>query len=399
MEEKVFRDPIHGYIRVNNQLIWDCILTKEFQRLRRIQQLGSTSFVYHTGEHSRFAHSLGVYEIVRRMVNEVDDLRVGLNDYEKLTVMLAGLLHDIGHAPFSHSFEHILKKSHESYSMQIIESDSDIATILNRYNKNLAHDVVSVLDGSCSNPILHQLISSQLDADRMDYLLRDSYFTGTKYGEFDLERILRTMRVKGNRVVVKYSGMHTIEDYIMARYHMYWQVYYHNVCRGFEASLLALFKRMFDLYKEDKTIVDKLPMFKALLENEQLTNQQMYLLDDSCCWYGFNLMAQMDDKILADLASRILKRNIFKSGDVSQKEAIQKLCAEKGYPLQYYFSCDKQQQSPYHPYGKNMTQSIWVLMEDGAIEELSQVSKIVGAVCEGKDIDEKVFYPRELMYD
>ena len=214
-EEKVFRDPIHGYVRVQDKIIWDCIQTREFQRLRRVKQLGSTSMVYHTSEHSRFAHSLGVYEIARRMINEVNDISKALTEYEKITVKLAALLHDVGHAPFSHSFESIMQSDHEIYTIQIIKGESEVNTLLKAYRDSLPDDVASVIDGTHPNKILCQMVSSQLDADRMDYLLRDSYFSGTKYGEFDLERILRTMRVADDKLVIKASGMHTIEDYIM----------------------------------------------------------------------------------------------------------------------------------------------------------------------------------------
>ncbi|MGI6569144.1 MAG: HD domain-containing protein [Erysipelotrichaceae bacterium] len=351
-EEKVFRDPIHGYVRVQDKIIWDCIQTREFQRLRRVKQLGSTSMVYHTSEHSRFAHSLGVYEIARRMINEVNDISKALTEYEKITVKLAALLHDVGHAPFSHSFESIMQSDHEIYTIQIIKGESEVNTLLKAYRDSLPDDVASVIDGTHPNKILCQMVSSQLDADRMDYLLRDSYFSGTKYGEFDLERILRTMRVADDKLVIKASGMHTIEDYIMARYHMYWQVYYHPVSRSYDTLLQKVFQRLFDLYNEENNIVEKLPMFKALLEKNILSNEEMYLLDDSTCFYAFNLMSQIDDAILSDLAKRILNRNLFKYSTVDKKEEMKRRCLEKGYDLKYYLHQDYQSQNPYKPYSR-----------------------------------------------
>ncbi len=396
-EEKVFRDPIHGYVRVQDKIIWDCIQTKEFQRLRRVKQLGSTSMVYHTSEHSRFAHSLGVYEIARRMINEVNDINSALTEYEKITVKLAALLHDVGHAPFSHSFESIMKTDHELYTIQIIKGQSEINTILKEYNTTLPEDVASVIKGSHPNKILCQMVSSQLDADRMDYLLRDSYFSGTKYGEFDLERILRTMRVANDKLAIKASGMHTIEDYIMARYHMYWQVYYHPVSRSYDTLLQKVFQRLFDLYRTDKSIDQKLPMFKALLEKQQFSNEEIYLLDDATCFYGFNLMSQMDDGILADLAKRILSRNLFKYTAVDRKEEIKKKCLKKGYDLNYYFHQDYQSQNPYRPY-TTKSQCIWVLEDDGSIKELSTVSTIVSSLCQNDSYeDEKIFFPKEVL--
>ena len=397
-EEKVFRDPITGYVKVDQQLIWDCIQSREVQRMKRIRQLGSTSVVYHTGEHSRFAHSLGVYEIVRRMVSEVPDLRDALTDYEKITVELAALLHDIGHAPFSHSFESVMNTSHEDYTVQIIREESEVHNLLVAYNPNLPNDVAMVIEKTHPNKILCQLVSSQLDADRMDYLLRDSYFTGTKYGEFDLERILRTLRVADDKVVVKASGMHTIEDYIMARYHMYWQVYYHPVSRSMDTLLNCLFRRLKDLYQSDNSYADKYPMFKALLTKDRLSNDEYFLLDDSVCWYSFQLMMNDEDKILADLANRLINRNLFKYDSIDKEQQIKEKVIEKGFDERYYLFHDHQKQSPYKPYADDSASSIWVMDEFGKINELSHVSYIVSAVCANNQYqDEKIFFPKEIL--
>ena len=395
-EEKVLRDPVHGYVRVNEEIIWRTMATREFQRLRRISHLGSVSKVYHCGEHSRFTHSLGVYEIVRRMVNEVRDLAEGFSDYEKVTVMLAGLLHDVGHAPFSHSFESIMKRKHEEYTVQLITQDSEINRLLKEYDEHLPQDVASVITGTHPNVILCQLVSSQLDADRMDYLLRDSFFTGTKYGEFDLERILRTMRVADKRVVIKESGMHTVEDYIMARYHMYWQVYYHPVSRAYDAVMIKLFERLKDLYDQNpQMIVEKLPMYEALLSKKVMSNDEYFQLDDGTCLYSFQLMSRMDDEILTDLAKRALNRDLFASADVDQLAQIRQKVLDAGYDEKYYLYVDQQHQNPYQPYSDHLSHSIWVLDEKGNINELSQVSRIVAAICYNSDSrDELVFYPK-----
>jgi len=393
-EEKVLRDPIHGYVKINDQIIWDVLACKEVQRLRRIKQLGSTSVVYHTGEHSRLAHSLGVYEIIRRMCNEVEDLKEILSEHEKIVVELAGLLHDIGHAPFSHSFESILNCSHEDYTIQIIKSDSEVSEVLRRYDENLPNEVASIIMGNHPNAILCQMVSSQLDADRMDYLLRDSYFTGTAYGQFDLERIMRTLRVKDNRLVVKESGMHTVEDYIMARYHMYWQVYYHPVSRSFDALLNQCFTRLKDLQKE-KDITKDFEMFKPLLTQKVLTNKQFQRLDDASCVYGIRLMSEYNDPILSDLASRILDRRLFQDTDIDNIKAVEDYCLENHYDLKYYIYCDSQKQNPYKPYSEKDDKSIWVKCKDDSVKELASISKIVRALVENEDTtDAKLFYPK-----
>ncbi|MBQ1522437.1 MAG: HD domain-containing protein, partial [Erysipelotrichaceae bacterium] len=297
-EKRVIRDPIHGYIHINDELIWSLINTREFQRLRRIRQLGSTSVVFPSGTHTRHLHSLGCYEVARRMLEEVKNLGECLNEREKRAALAAALLHDIGHAPFSHSFEAILKCRHEFYTVQIIRGPSEVNDVLNSVDDSFAEEVAQILEHSHPNKILSQIISSQLDADRLDYLLRDSYCTGTIYGKVDLDRILRTMRVRDNVLAVKQSSIYTVENYIMSRYHMYWQVYYHPTSRSFDSILKSLFLRLKDLHEDNHDIVKEYPMYKALLENEVLNNDDFFLLDDETCSYSFNLMRNSSDPIL-----------------------------------------------------------------------------------------------------
>ena len=154
-EVKVMRDPIHGYIHVDLQVIWDCINAREFQRLRRIHQLGGDFQVYHTAEHTRFSHSLGVYEIVRRMVSEIPALSASLSPYEKCAVMLAGLLHDIGHGPFSHAFEAVSNCHHELFTQRILLEDSEIHHILASVDKRLPQDVADIIGYRHSNDLLN----------------------------------------------------------------------------------------------------------------------------------------------------------------------------------------------------------------------------------------------------
>lgn len=400
-EHKVMRDPIHGYIHVDLQVIWDCINAKEFQRLRRIHQLGGSFQVYHTAEHSRFAHSLGVYEIVRRMVSEVSGLKE-LSDYEKMTVMLAGLLHDIGHGPFSHAFEAVSSIAHEKYTEMIILQNSEIHDILAAVSPDLPDQVASIITYSHPNPILNQIVSGQLDADRMDYLLRDAYFTGTSYGNFDLERILRTMRVQEDKIVVKETGIHTVEDYIMARYHMYWQVYYHPTSRSYESILALLFKRMKEVYKINPEILKEVTMFLPFLVKELPTIQDHYQLDESAANYGFILLTHCQDPILADLSRRLLDRKLFEYETIQNDEQLTKIrekVQEKGYDSEYYVGIDQAFQRPYRPYKSEEGHNIWILSNEGEIVELSQISDIVHAIAHGKmKEDKKAFYPVDPYY-
>lgn len=396
-EKRVIRDPIHGYIHIDDELIWNLINTREFQRLRRIRQLGSTSVVFPSGTHTRHLHSLGCYEVARRMLEEVKNLGECLNEREKRAVLAAALLHDVGHAPFSHSFEAILKCRHEFYTVQIIRGPSEVNDVLNSVDDSFAAEVAQILEHSHPNKILSQIISSQLDADRLDYLLRDSYCTGTIYGKVDLDRILRTMRVRDNVLAVKQSSIYTVENYIMSRYHMYWQVYYHPTSRSFDSILKSLFLRLKDLYEENHDIVKEYPMYKALLENEVLNNDDFFLLDDETCSYSFNLMRNSSDPILKDLAVRIMDRHLFDYTSSDNEEELIRNCLRKGYDPRYYVVKDYQRQIPYLPYLGTGNDNIWMLMDNGELRELSEVSSVVGSLTDLNEQDERIFYPKEIM--
>lgn len=396
-EQKVLRDPIHGYIRIDYQVVWDVINSAWFQRLRRIRQLGGANMVYHCAEHTRFAHSLGVYELVRRLLYEVDDINEVVDEDEKIIVMLAGLLHDIGHGPYSHAFEAITNTRHEEYTCRIIEDNTEITKILNGARKGLAKDVADVIRHKYKNKLLSQMISSQLDADRMDYLLRDAYFTGTAYGEFDLERIFRTIRIRDNKLVIKQSGIYAIENYIMSRYHMYWQVYYHPVARSYEYLLHSLFKRLKDLGDNDKAIV---PFLKPLLNKKKMDLDDYFELDDYSFNYCFANLVNHKDKIVKDLAMRLRDRHLFEYADNTAEitKLLKKKLKQAGYDDKYYWGKDVVRQRPYVPYQENEKGAIWILMKDGTTKEISNASTVVYSLIHGPNIDDNlVFFPLEIV--
>ena len=398
-ETKVLKDPVHSYIHIHYEVIWNCLDSKEFQRLRRIRQLGGDFQVYPTAEHSRFSHSLGVYEIVRRMVTEVKSLCIELTEYEKVCVMLAGLLHDVGHGPFSHAFEHVTNHSHEEYTAKIILGDTELNSILRAVSKKMPEDIVSIIQHTHENDILNQIVSGQLDADRMDYLLRDSYFTATSYGQFDLERILRTMRVRktseGRKViVVKHTGIHSVEDYIMARYQMYWQVYYHPVARSYEAVFIQLFNRLKDIFKDNKDYFEDMRVLIPFLEKAEVSEEEYFRLDENSLLYCCALIQDKDDVIAADLAKRLQNRKLFEYVDYNEENLaqIQNMLRENGYDEQYYLRIENIEASVYSPY---KGRKILIEKLDGQIVALEKASTIVESITKGQTKKEgTIFFPR-----
>ena len=398
-ETKVLKDPVHSYIHIHYEVIWNCLDSKEFQRLRRIRQLGGDFQVYPTAEHSRFSHSLGVYEIVRRMVTEVKSLCVELTEYDKVCVMLAGLLHDVGHGPFSHAFEHVTNHSHEEYTAKIILGNTELNAILRAVSEKLPQDIVSIIQHTHENDILNQIVSGQLDADRMDYLLRDSYFTATSYGQFDLERILRTMRVRktneGRKViVVKYTGIHSVEDYIMARYQMYWQVYYHPVARSYEAVFIQLFNRLKDIFKVDKDYFEDMKVLIPFLEKSEVSVEKYFKLDENSLLYCCSLIQDKEDNIAADLAKRLQNRNLFEYVDYNEENLaqIKNMLKENNFDERYYLKIENIEASVYSPY---KGRKILIEKLNGDIVALEKASTIVESITKGQTKKEgTIFFPK-----
>ncbi|MDI9476137.1 MAG: HD domain-containing protein [Natronincolaceae bacterium] len=259
---KIIRDPIHNIIEVDRDAL-ALIDTEVFQRLRRIRQLGVAWLVYPAAEHSRFTHSVGTYNMSKCILNNLEKNSVGfqLDKDKKKLVILAGLLHDIGHAPFSHAFETAIKNlkgdfKHEHMSTKIIMECNEISSKLKKHGKNFPEEICQIIDNKYSDPYVASIVSSQFDADRIDYLLRDSYMTGANYGRFDIDWLLKNIRIEkstfrhseGEMVVsIDYKkGLNVLEQYLIGRYFMYTHVYYHRVNRGFEIVVTNIIKRILE---------------------------------------------------------------------------------------------------------------------------------------------------------
>ena len=407
MKEKVFRDPVHNYIPVEDELIYDLINSKEFQRLRRIKQLGSSSFTFHGAEHSRYSHCLGVYYLARRVTNIFDKKYSDIwNSNESLLTMTAALLHDIGHGAYSHTFERLFDTNHETITQQIILSpETEINTILRRVSPDFPDKVASVINHTYSNKQVEQLISSQIDVDRMDYLLRDSYFTGASYGEFDLTRVLRVIRPIENGIAFSRDGMHAVEDYIISRYQMYMQVYFHPASRAMEVLLQNLLKRAKYLYpKEKEFFTVTSPHLIPFFEN-RVTLEDYLSLDDGVMNTYFQTWMQSADKILSDLASRFINRKVFKSitfdeKDLSNLEKLREIVKDLGFDPTYYTALHLNFDLPYDVYKpdvQNPRTQIEMLQEDGSIAELSTLSPLVHTLSGTTHGDRRFYFPKEML--
>ncbi|WP_414042182.1 HD domain-containing protein [Macrococcus sp. EM39E] len=400
-EEKVFKDPVHRYVHVRDQIIWDLIKTKEFQRLRRIKQLGTLYLSFHTAEHSRFNHSLGVYEIVRRMVDEIFVGREYWNNDDRPLALCAALLHDLGHGPFSHCFEKIFNTDHEAYTQQIILGDTEVNKVLSRVSPEFPKEVAEVINKTHHNKLVISMISSQIDADRMDYLQRDAFYTGVSYGSFDMERILRLMRPTKDEVVIKESGMHAVEDYLMSRYQMYWQVYFHPVSRGGEVLLNRVLKRAKVLYEAGYEFIEPPKYLVPFFKSNQVTVQEYLRLDEMVLNYYLQEWIDEQDSILSDLSRRFVNRDLFKhlpfDGNRFTIDELTELFQKANIDPDYYFVVDSFSDLPYdyNRPGINSRKPIHLITSTGKIKEISTQSVIINSITGIQRKDYKIYYPKE----
>ncbi|BBI30633.1 HD domain-containing protein [Cohnella abietis] len=405
-EEKVFKDPVHNSIYVQDLTIWKLINTPEFQRLRRIRQLGTSYLTFHGAEHSRFSHSLGVYEITRKIISQFERNRYAdWPQEEKLLSLCASLLHDVGHGPFSHSLEEIFHIDHEQWTCEVILGDTGINQILRQVDPQFPEKVASVIRKKYEKPIVVSLVSSQLDADRMDYLLRDAYFTGVNYGTFDIDRILRMLRPYKGKIVVKESGMHAVEDYLMSRYQMYWQVYFHPVTRSSEIILRQIFRRASELHGEGYEFGFMLPPIRELLEGS-ITLHQYLKLDEAMLQTVFGQWSDERDELLSDLCRRFLNRQLYKyaeleSEDKNWLESIRHEWQEIGLNPDYHMEFDTPMDSPYAIYKPGALPDskekppILLLNEHEQLTEISVKSDIIRSIAGLHRGKYYIYYPEE----
>jgi uncharacterized protein len=412
--ERIYRDSVHNIIRIRTdtaegRLLVALIDTEEFQRLRRIRQLGLAHFAYQAAEHSRFTHSLGAFHLATRVLAR---LRADhpIAEADQTAVRVAALLHDIGHGPFSHVVESIFKFHHEEFSIEaVLSSETETGQLLRDYSPELAENVASIIRGDFKPTALAQLVSSQLDVDRMDYLLRDSLMTGAKYGVYDLEWIIKSIEIdaKADRVYVSARGLSAVEDYLQARYYMFRQVYFHRTLRAAEAILRSLLRRALFLFQSGTEIWHAGgTAFETILKGEKLSLKEHLSLDDADILFHIKQWRTSDDAILADLSNRFLHRRLFKAFDLDMPDAerkdfvsaARKLVEGGGFDPDYYFIEDGADAEPYYFYTRNAADpKNLIYVEQGfsrpEIREISEVSAAVRGLQEGYRVHRLCFPP------
>lgn len=305
-KKKLFNDPIYGLIQFDYPILYDLIEHPYFQRLRRISQLGLSDYVYPGAKHSRFQHALGALHLMHKAIVSLERKGVEISTEEKEAAAIAILLHDIGHGPFSHVLEHtILEDSHETLSLQIMH-------ILNEEFDGKLDLAIKIFSHDYEKSFLSQLVSGALDVDRLDYLTRDSFFTGVAEGVIGYDRILHMINVHNNKLVVEEKGVFSIENFLMARQMMYHQVYLHKTVISIDQMLISFLQRYKDLHylgiiKENHNFAD---LFDLL--SQKLSVLEKFLtLDDIDIYYLLKRSTESKDQILKYLAKCIVNRDIF----------------------------------------------------------------------------------------
>lgn len=429
---KAFRDPVHNLIRFDKKqekLLLDLIDCKEFQRLRHIRQLGLSSFTYFGAEHTRFAHSLGVVHLMKRIIEQLAMTRKsnqpeGSKEIEeilehKVLALVAALLHDIGHGPFSHVLEKTTGINHEIWTEEIIQTETtEVYQILETYKTGFAEDVVKVIARIHSCQAVVKLLSSQLDADRLDYLLRDSIMTGAGYGAFDLEWLLHCLRLGRVNGVVEvgldlHKGLSIAEDFVMARYYMYKHVYFHKTTRCAEKIIDKIFERVMEL----KAAVPMPPALQDILENgnNQETLTSYLSLTDDTIWYFIRIWSKVDDSVLSMLCQALLYRQFYKMvpaieiNDWRQMEQLNNIAKQEGIDHKYLFLIDRPSSSVYKDTylltkpkdaekkeENEATEQIFLFDKIGNPHELSAESDVINVIRNSKISEKMMFVPQKI---
>ena len=403
MSTRTYFDPLHKSITLNSaipaeQMVMELIDSSPFQRLRRIKQLGPAYLTFHSAESSRFTHSLGVFHIARRAINHLSEFDSRLKEH-KFILYGAALLHDLGHGPLSHTSEEIFKINHEKWTAKLINSNQEIAIILNRYGKGNAKSISDLIQSrQAPEKSIISLISSQLDCDRLDYLMRDSYTTGAIYGQLDIDRIISAMTLAPDGdLAIHPKGLMAVEHYLVIRNLMYRSVYNHRlneVCNWLLEQIITTARKI----GPQKVWADK-DMSEWLWNHEKMSLESFLSNDDIVTGYHINKWQYSSDEKLCSLCKRFINRNLLKALNIStyslekrlEALAIARIISEK-YSIDPDISCGLREQivKSYHPYKYGLR--LW----DGKnLQALEKVSQLVERLIEPNQ-SSWLIYPKEI---
>ena len=378
---KIFNDPIYGFITIPNSLIYDLIQHPYFQRLRRISQMGMTYLVYPGAHHTRFHHALGCLHIMQKAVQTLTFKGVAISEEEENALYIAILLHDIGHGPFSHAMEHSIVEDvhHEQLSLLFMEQ-------LNKDFKGKLSLAIQIFKGEYHRKFMLQLISSQLDMDRMDYLRRDSFYSGVAEGNINSERLIQMMNVQDDYLVIEEKGIYSVEKFLVARRLMYWQAYLHKTSVVAELILTKILKRAKELTHGGILLECSKPLQLFLQHKVELTHFTKEILDMFSYLDDYDVLSAIktwqfnDDFVLSSLCKMIINRDLLKIRMLEEKphkdilnpykEAFIKLHEVSEKDIDYFVFKGKIKNQAY----SKESEPIRILKKDKTIEDVVQAS-------------------------
>ena len=385
-ERKIINDPVFGFINIPKGLLYDIVRHPLLQRLTRIKQVGLSSVVYPGAQHTRFQHSLGAFHLMSEAIMQLASKGNFIFDSEAEAVQAAILLHDIGHGPFSHVLENTIVKdvSHEEISLMLME----------RMNKEMNGQLslaIQIFKDEYPKRFLHQLVSGQLDMDRLDYLRRDSFYTGVTEGNIGSARIIKMLDVADDHLVVESIGIYSIENFLTARRLMYWQVYLHKTSVAYERMLISTLLRAKELASQGVELFAS-PAFHFFLYNNISPNtfrndpeclENFIQLDDNDIWTSLKVWSNHPDKVLSTLSLGMINRNVFKVeispapiSEERKKELTLQISQQLNIPLSeanYFVSTPSIEKNMYEP----ADDSIDIIYKDGTIKNIAEASDML----------------------
>lgn len=397
-KRKIINDPVFGFLNIPNELVYDVLQHPFVQRLGRIRQLGLSNVVYPGAMHTRFSHSLGAMHLMQEGIASLRQKGVEISENEATAAEIAILLHDIGHGPFSHVLEHTLVEgiTHEEISLLMMEQinrDLEDKAQSNLFQTGPLDEAIAIFKDKYKRHFLHQLISSQLDVDRMDYLCRDSFFTGVQEGRVASERLLKMLNVVDDKLVVEVKGIYSVEKFLVARRLMYWQVYLHKTSVAAELLLIAVLSRAKELaMSQHQVTLFASPALHYFLYN-RITEKDFYvgseamrqyaLLDDSDVISAIKAWMSSDDKVLRLLSEAFINRRLYKGRLLAEplSEEDKKMLTEhyvqvlgiEPQDAHYFFVEHVSTNSTY----SEKDDSIDILYQDGTVKDIASASEIL----------------------